>query len=216
MPGFGQSFDPAPAAEGCYDLDWFCSVEAEFLRNLGFLKEGSERVHLVGHHSGAAIAPRLAVLYPQYIASVVLDGPTVLTLEERMKWKAGIEAFNRPVLDGSHFLRTWNAMIDGSKGQLSLEELQRETLDHVRACEGRIRIYTAIFDFDGLQNFRNVKCPVLALCARDDVLWESFRRVKDVRSDVKTGVVEGANFSVDLDVEGVVREIDGFWRELGL
>jgi hypothetical protein len=50
--------------------------------------------------------------------------------------------------------------------------------------------------------FKRVKYPTLALCARDDVLFEHLEKVKRMREgddSVKVGVVGGARFSVDRD-----------------
>jgi hypothetical protein len=88
---------------------------------------------------------------------------------------------------------------------------QRELLDHVRAWKGRLQIYGAVWSCDSETLFRQVQCPVLALCAKDDVLFEHLENVKKVKEGddtVETGVVGGANFSVDRDVQGVI----GFWK----
>lgn len=214
MPGFGGSFDPA-SRDLPFTIDWFCSIETDALQAFGLLKEDSKGFHLVGHHSGAALAPRLAVLHQKFVRSVTMIGPTVLSAEERAGMKAThLSPFNIPVVDGSHLLKTWNYLVESSKSQLSISTLQQEGLDHIRAWEGRVTIYGALWEFDGVECFKEVTCPMLALCSEEDVLWKFFWRVDDLRPDVKTATVGGANFSIEADAEGCIEKIDEFLASL--
>lgn len=73
-------------------------------------------------------------------------------------------------------------------------------------------IYGAVWEQDGQELFRKVKCKVLCLCAEDDVLWPYWHWVQELREDVKVGIIKGANFECDLDVEGVTKELDGIFE----
>lgn len=88
-----------------------------------------------------------------------------------------------------------------------LDLWHRELLDHVRGWKGRMQIYGAVWACDSETLFKQVKCPVLALCAKDDVLYEHLDNVKKVREgdeSVVTGTVTGANFSIDRDIDGIL------------
>lgn len=89
--------------------------------------------------------------------------------------------FNTPVADGSHLLKTWE-YLKGTGDDLSYK--QQEVLDHVRAWKGRMQIYSCVFVQDVWGLFERVDggIPVLALCARDDILWEYFRYVREIVS----------------------------------
>jgi hypothetical protein len=48
-----------------------------------------------------------------------------------------------------------------------------------------------------------MKCRIMLMCARDDVLWSYFDYVKRLRSGVKAVEIGGANFGLDRDVERI-------------
>jgi hypothetical protein len=50
-----------------------------------------------------------------------------------------------------------------------------------------------------------VKCPIVIMCAKDDVLWAHAENVKKHRNDVPLIEINGANFSLDRDAEGIVK-----------
>jgi len=90
-----------------------------------------------------------------------------------------IDPFNRPVAGGSHLLKTWEYLHDTGD---DLSYKQQEAIDHIRAWKGRLQIYTCVFEQDIWALFEQVQCPVLALCARDDILWPYFHYVNDIVS----------------------------------
>jgi len=63
-----------------------------------------------------------------------------------------------------------------------LDLWQREVIDHVRAWKGRNLIYGAVWAQDAERIYAEVKCRILLMCARDDVLWKYFGFVKELRS----------------------------------
>jgi pimeloyl-ACP methyl ester carboxylesterase len=223
MPGFGASFDPSPAAieditqEG---ISWYCDLYAQVFRDLGIWNE-QPGVHILGHHSGAALAPKLAVMFPAIVRSICLVGPTVVNEVERIAMRDRfLVPFNTPEPSGGHLTKTWDYL--GRMGVTSagacsspptscteadLELWQREVLDHLRAWKGRMQIYGAVWAVDSETIFKQVGCPIMALCAKDDVLYEHLDNVKKVRDDddsVVVGTIGGANFSIDRDVEGLI------------
>lgn len=92
----------------------------------------------------------------------------------------------------------------------SLALRQREVIDHIRAWRGRNLIYGAVWEQDSETLCAHVQCPVLVLCARDDVLWSHVDNVQKVKPAAKVAEIKGANFFLDLDVSGIVREWDKF------
>jgi pimeloyl-ACP methyl ester carboxylesterase len=227
MPGFGSSFDPSPAEideiteKG---LVWYCELYVSVFSELG-LWDKKNGVHILGHHSGAALAPQLAVMFPDIVRSICLVGPTVVSEAERVIMRdTFMVPFNTPEPSGDHLIKTWNYLgrmgvtsagaCSSPPNSCSAEDLglwQRELLDHVRAWKGRLQIYGAVWACDSEALIKQVQCPVLALCAKDDVLFEHLDNVRKARkgdSSVEVGIVTGANFSVDRNVEGVVE----FWK----
>ncbi|KAK5123605.1 hypothetical protein LTR85_002643 [Meristemomyces frigidus] len=220
MPGFGQSFDPTEEdVKAIHEqgTKWFTDIFLTVFEKLGICNgaSSSSPPHIIGHHSGASLATQIAATNPQMLASICLVGATVIGYEERLAMKAlFLTTFNEPVPDGSHLLKTWEYLDNMGIGD-DLALRQREVIDHVRAWRGRNLIYGAVWDQDSEGLFKQVQCPVLVLCARDDVLWSHADNVKRVKPDAKfSSEIKGANFSLDLDVEGIVGEWDAFQDDL--
>jgi pimeloyl-ACP methyl ester carboxylesterase len=210
MPGFGGSFDPTP--EQAEDIEqtgteWFAAIFMTALDRLGVTKQ---RFHIIGHHSGASLATQIAASHPDLVQSICQIGATTIGHDERQRMrKIFLVPFNEPVIDGTHLQKTWDYL--GTMGIGSdLVLRQRETIDHVRAWRGRMLIYGAVWNQDAETLFTQVQCPILVLCAKDDVLWEHMDNVEKLRADAQTAIIDGANFSTELDVAGIVREWDAF------
>lgn len=189
MPGFGQSFDPTD--DQAMEIEqlgtkWFGDVFIAALKRLDVTKN---KLHIIGHHSGASLATQIAVDYPHLVASICQIGATTVGYEERQRMKATfLVPFNDPTEDGAHLQKTWDYLGKmGAGGSLQLR--QRETIDHIRAYRGRMLIYGAVWNQDAEGLLAQVKCAVLVLCARDDVLWEHMGNVKRVKAEAQTGVV---------------------------
>lgn len=151
MPGFGSSFDPSP--EDMVNIQkegtkWYCEVFMQAFRSISLFAREGEKVHIIGHHSGACLALELAVLYSELVASICLVGPAVMSAEERAAMKEiYFKPFNEPVEDGSHLTKTWNYLKGMGVGE-DLGLWQREVIDHVRAWKGRNLIYGAVWEQD--------------------------------------------------------------------
>ncbi|KAH8675281.1 Alpha/Beta hydrolase protein [Xylariales sp. PMI_506] len=194
MPGFGQSFDPV---EDPPNVGWYVDLYAGIF---GAIPAFADGCHLVGHHSGAVLGMEMAGARrgpsDLTIRSLTLCGPLLMDKAARdaMLAQVGVP-FNRPTADGAHLLKTWDYLVEhGGIPRDDLDVLQPELLDHARAWRGRVQIYRCVFAQDGRALFPQVRCPVLALCARDDVLWPAFGEVKKLRPDVQAEEVTGANF----------------------
>jgi pimeloyl-ACP methyl ester carboxylesterase len=221
MPGFGGSFDPDEATEKTIKeqgTKWYCNLYAEIFTTLGIWSK-VRGAHLLGHHSGASLALELANLHPEVVRTLNMVGPSIMSIEEQNTMKEKLlHAFNKPVVSGAHLLATWQYL--GRNGvtaagltteppvSCTSEELalwQREAIDHIRAWKGRLQIYSAVFSQQTEDVLRGVNCPTMACCAQDDVLWQFFENPEKVKSDVVVCEVLGSNFTVDRDVEGLVK-----------
>ncbi|KAH8897480.1 alpha/beta-hydrolase [Thozetella sp. PMI_491] len=210
MPGFGQSFDPdAPPPS----LEWYAQLYLDVFAEMPAFKNGC---HILGHHSGAPIGVELAVLRPSFVNSLAMLGPVVMLPEARAKAAAGADsAFNEPVEDGAHLLKTWEYLQQpGRILPQELDLLQREALDHIRAWQGRLQVYKSVFSHDGFSLLPRVQCPVLAMCPRDDVLWPHFHHVKEVKADARTEEVVGGVFALDRGTESVEAKLWSFLQEV--
>lgn len=197
-PGFGGSFDP----EGATTMTRYAGWMAEAIEALGL---GS--CHIVGHHTGAAIAAELAASRPDLTSSVTLIGPLALTAEDRV---VSAKLYGKPFLpnqSGSYLLDTWEYLrVGGAVADVSL--IHREMIGMLRAYAARPMAYNAVWTQDFDKAFLAIRAPIQIACAQDDVLWPFFERAKSLRSDAVAVVLPGgSNFEPDLDPEPVAAAI---------
>jgi pimeloyl-ACP methyl ester carboxylesterase len=207
MPGFGGSFDPSDEAIKEIETKgtvWYAGIFMEVFTQIGLLEPGTRtKCHIIGHHSGAVLAMELAATHPHFVASICLVGPTVMTEEERAAMKEiYFKTFNEPVRDGSHLLKTWEYLGNMGIGE-DMSLWQREAVDHIRAWKGRNLIYGAVWAQESEELYKRLECPILLMCAADDVLWKYFGSVKALRPEVEAVEIGGGNFEPDRDVGGI-------------
>ena len=188
-PGFGGSFDPdGMPAMGDY-ANWLGDACAAI---------GIELAHLVGHHTGAAIAAELAASRPALAASVSLIGPLSMTAEERAE---AAEHYGRPFLptpSGGYLLDNWDYLRAGG-ATADLMVAHREMFSMLRAYASRPQAYGAVWGQDFDAALLAIRCPLQLLCAPDDVLWPYFGAARALRPDaVAVELSGGASFGPDL------------------
>ncbi len=214
MPGFGASFDPSP--EAGYILaetgtSFYISLYESLFRSLDVFGHDKKPVHIIGHHSGSALAMEMAAVYPDRVASVTLVGPTVMSAATRaaMQQKTSA-AFNKPVPDGSHLQATWDYLRGTGVGD-DLGVVQREALDHIRAWQGRLQIYGAIWSQDMEKYARATTCPVLLVCPRDDDLFAHFANAQAAMPRAQLLILDtGGHFALDRCAEAIVSKWSTF------
>lgn len=122
----------------------------------------------------------MAADYPQYVLSLFLIGTAMMSLEEQtLLNKTANVPFNKPVLDGSHLMKTWT-YLEGAGIGTNLELKHQEAMNHIRGWDGRIKIYTCVFKQDMWGLFSRVACPILTACAKDDVLWPYAHYINEI------------------------------------
>jgi pimeloyl-ACP methyl ester carboxylesterase len=199
-PGFGGSFDPAspPAIED------YAGWLLEAMNALGL-----SAFHLFGHHTGACIGVEIAAAHPERVASLMICGPVPLTAEERFEFSQHFGEPIAPTADGAYLIETWEYLRGlGADRDLALHH--REVIDTLRAYAGRAMAYAAVWEQDWTAAYERVACPILLLCAEDDVLFPFFERAQMLRSDASAVICGGANFEPDLDAEAIGAAIRRF------
>lgn len=192
-PGFGGSFDPPADSRPSLSqyADWLYAA-------IG--KAGIARCHLVGHHTGACIAVDLAARYPSLVKTLSMVGPVLLTPEERTEFSRHFGAPFTPTVSGSYLLENWE-YLRALGGDRDVALLHREMFDMLRAWQGRVQAYAAVWDHDFTNCFQRVQCPIMVMAAPDDVLFPYLGRAAAARPDVTVLDIAGANFEPDLDSE---------------
>lgn len=211
MPGFGSSFDPA---DNPPSISWYCDLYHDHLFPALGLSPGN--FHLVGHHSGAVIGLEMSVLYPSLLKSLVSIGPAVMTAQQREDMKSRyLHTFNKPEPSGSYLQKTFDYLRDkphNIPSATDLDLLHREVQDHIRAWKGRNQIYTCVWAQDSEMLLKKISTPMLALCARDDVLWAFIGGFRTLRPDIKVEEIKGGNFCPDRGAGSIAEKI-GIWLE---
>ena len=203
-PGFGGSDDP----DGMPSMPQYA----------GWLREaidacGIEAFDLVGHHTGACIAVEIVSAIPDRVNSLAMIGAVPLTAEEREAFREHYSSPISPTEDGSYLQTTWDYLRGlGAHSDLALHH--RELLDTARAYYGRFQAYSAVWDQDFVAPFEAATCPMLLMCAKDDVLYDYFERAKTMRPDAAHELLGGANFEPDQDPGGTAQALSDFWAKL--
>lgn len=202
-PAFGQSFFPPAKPTTAY----YVATLLEALTNLGV-----HEFHVFGHHTGAAIGCEMAVTAPERVKTLAMVGPVQLDANERATWRrAAID----PLLiksDGSHLTKIW-ARVTGLDPSPSPVLCHREAVDTLRAGERWHEAYAAVFDQDFPALLAQVRCPILMLCGRDDVLFPYFEPARRARPDAKSVVLPGGTYVVDDFPKEVADQIRAFLEE---
>jgi len=200
-PGFGQSFNP----DGMPKMTDYAGWMLEALKALDL-----PSVHIFAHHTGTHIATEMALLEPQSVTSLMLNGIAYLTANERGQFQKMMSHPKPPDAAGDYLKTTWKT-ISGLFSDFDPELTPIEYWGALRALDGRRQIHTAIWQDDYRHMLARVTCPILAMCAKDDLLRPYFDRVKQDRPDAKW-VVTGASrfFSPELDTARIVKEVRDF------
>ena len=209
-PGFGGS--PAlPEAPSIGDLVEVLSDAVAAL--------GHSAYHLLGHHTGAAIACEWAATHPENVRSLAMIGALAMGPEERERWLQGVEP--APIReDGSHLTAAWQrvANIDAQPVQSPPDpELRhREAVDVLLATPRWPEAYRAVFTQDFERHYAAVRCPILLMCGPEDVLWPYFDRTAELRPDAHAVELPGGAYVLDQQPEAVLSALREFHSSLAV
>ncbi|CZR63459.1 uncharacterized protein PAC_13356 [Phialocephala subalpina] len=170
-------------------------------------EKGLSKRNLVGHHTGASLGTEWAALYPSQILSPTISGPALCTTTEQEAFKKNdLVMFNKPVVGGSHFTKTWEYSYKKGKWDKP-EDLHPYCLKVMRACKGRSRAYNCVFSHDMIGSMELVKCPMLDLTSEEGMLRSYALRMKDIKTDYVVGKVGGGDWEPLKDVENFASEL---------
>lgn len=199
-PGFGGSFDP----EDMPSMPQYGAWIAEALDDIGV-----KDFHLFGHHTGACIAAEIIAARSERVKTCMMIGPVPLTKEEREAFRVHYSTPFSPDPKGNYLKTTWDYLQGlGAHSDVSLHH--REFVDTCRAYMGRFKAYSAVWDQDFTALFENITCPLLLMCAPDDVLIDYLDRAKEIKPDAESLLLKGANFEPDQDPDGTADAIRTF------
>lgn len=162
---FGCSYDPV---DNPTSTRFYVDIFMNMFRALKFPK-----VHLFGHHAGAGLAMEMAATYPDEIQTVALSAPALATPEMQAEMFVAIAGeWSKPKEDGSHLMKVWDVMAPLIP---DIDVRNHEVLDTLRAWHGRDQAYQVLFKQNKMGFYKQITCPILAMCSKEDVLWPCFR-----------------------------------------
>jgi pimeloyl-ACP methyl ester carboxylesterase len=207
-PGFGGS-DPCPTAPSTTELVNNLRAAIEAL--------GHDRYHLLGHHTGAALACEWAATDPGSVLSLAMIGGLAMGPEARAQWLAGVKSAPLKA-DGSHLMAAWDrvAGIDSEPVQSppATELRHREAVDVLIASPRWPEAYRAVFAQDFETHLTAVTCPILLMSGREDILWPYFEPTAQLKPEATTAVLPGGAYVLDQTPEAVVAVVREFYASL--
>lgn len=146
-----------------------------------------DRVKLYGSHTGAAIAAELALLAPDRVSHVVLDGVEFLTGEAQAEILANYAEPFTPDQNGSYLIRLFQFCRDQylffpwykrtrdarrDNGIAPAGDLHAWVLEVMKGCETYHLNYRAAFKWDGRETLAALTVPTLVVAAENDPLFD--------------------------------------------
>lgn len=160
---------------------------------LGFLDAmGVEKAHVYGSHTGAAIAAELAIMAPDRVARVVLDGISVMSEEELADILVHYAHPFDPDLDGAYLSRIFQFCRDQylffpwykrDKAHQRIGglphpgDLHAWVLEVMKGCQTYHLNYRAAFQWDAGARMPLVSQPSLVIAGANDPLFEGTQAI---------------------------------------
>lgn len=200
LPGHGDS-----EGGGADRIEAYRDVVKEFLASVGL-----ERVVVVGHSMGGAIAQSLALAYPELLAGLVLLG-TGARLRVQPQIIAGLRTDTRRTVE----LVTRLARAPGTPTELLRQDADTLLRTPVPVIEGDLR---ACDSFDLLEQIKVVTLPTLVICGTDDLMTPTTYAEHLHRQIIgsQLSLIPAAGHMVMLEKpHETSREIEAFLERLG-
>lgn len=199
-PGYGMSDLP----EHLPDIEDYAVALICAMRQIGL-----NRIALLGHHTGAAIAAEIAVREPELVNCVILNGPPVMTHEEREQYGAALE--NAPAMavlaDGSHLRQAWDRRVLFTPGWTDVPAMQRGVIQMMLAGEAHGYGHRAAFAHDISKPMAQITQPGMILTNTGDDIYYAAARARDIRPDFDYVELTGGTHDI-------VDEQPGAWCEV--
>jgi pimeloyl-ACP methyl ester carboxylesterase len=149
-----------------------------------------DKVRVYGSHTGASIATELAILAPDRVSHLVLDGLSAMSPEEMEDVLANYAFPFVPDLDGAYLIRLFQfcrdqylffpwykrtraGRRDGGLG--SAEDLHAWVTEVMKGAQTYHLNYRAAFKWQPAPRLPQVRCPTLLMAAINDPLFDHSR-----------------------------------------
>ncbi|MEC3947451.1 alpha/beta fold hydrolase [Sphingobium sp. HWE2-09] len=159
---------------------------------------GLDRVAVYGSHTGAAIACDLAILHPDRVSHVLIDGIGLWSGEEQAELLSRYAHPFTPDSDGAYLMRAFQFCRDQylfypwydrsraarrDAGLRPADEFHAWLVEVLKAAETYHLAYHAAFSWDAAGRLPLVPCPTLLMAAQDDPLFDATRTAQPLLPD---------------------------------
>jgi pimeloyl-ACP methyl ester carboxylesterase len=186
-PGFGAS-DPPPAPQ---------SIEAHadaLLPVLDGLK--LDRVHMLGHHTGASIAAAFAARHPGRVDRLILNGIALLNPEERAFFATFRFEPVVPRADGGHLTDAWAQRLQATPGWTDITAMHRHVATMLANPDRYFWAFEAVFAHDLAADLARITAPTLVLTNSGEDLFEASKRAAATRPDWRLAALDGGTHDI--------------------
>ncbi len=161
-PGYGNSDVP----DGPPTIAEYANAFLEFLNALDV-----SQAHFLGHHTGASTFCNLAARFPERVASLVLNGPPLMSAKDLEHFK-DYKLEPEPIFaDGSHLLAAWEKRLQYSPGWTDKVAMHRRLIDQQWAGDTWWYGHKAAFNYDMTEDFMALTGRVMILTNTGDDIY---------------------------------------------
>ena len=192
-PGFGES-DPTPFVPTA--SDWAEAVPAV----LDLL--GIEQADVLGHHTGSMVATETAILFPERVNRLIVNGPLPVSEEERRNFLKFVEEGEINFVyehDGSHmqeaFATRYRMYADGGATP-DPKTITRYTVERFQGYAPFWTGHHAAFIYDHNAALEQVMAPTMILTNTGDQIYENARLAAQIRPDFDYVELQGGGIDI--------------------
>jgi pimeloyl-ACP methyl ester carboxylesterase len=204
-PGYGMS---DPFGVETVEMEDIADAVVEFMDAIGV-----EKAAVYGFHTGAMIAGAMAQFHPERVVCAVANGYVVLSEAERHDFVTNYLPKFEPKWDGSHLTWLWARLREqtiffpwyakslAARMNIDLpspENLQKATVEFLRAGDHYRTGYRAAFSFRSDLALRRAAVPMLVTAADPDPLHAHLARIAHPSASVE--VRPGGTVDATLDL----------------
>ncbi len=182
--GFGDSSKPHLGQDS---IEYWAQTVISLADALGI-----ERLSVVGHHTGAAIAIEMAAAYPKRIEAAVLSAAPLVDASFRASHAGPVRIDNAVHLsDGSHLSELWRQRQPWyPAGDIDL--LDRFMVDALKAGARAVEGHAVVARYVMETRLPLIRCPVLVIApTADPHAYPGARRLADSIADSRYVEIEG-------------------------
>jgi len=189
MPGYGRSDVPDHPPT----MTEYAAIIPALLDHLGLAAAS-----VLGHHTGAMLVNEAALLYPQRIDKVILNGPLPLSDEERAAWKKrlAVEREWLPRWDGGHLMEQWNFRKNAVPEWTNLPAFHRHVVQALLAGATVWYAHEAVMNYKQEEALRRISHPCLVLANTGDPIYAFSQRALEIRPDFAWTALDGGTIDI--------------------